>query len=45
MFTWRYLGVLRTREARLGVPRGACASGTPLTHPHHLQVSLGVLGC
>jgi hypothetical protein len=38
------LGVLRTREARLGVPRGAGAGGTPLAYPHNLQVPLCVLG-
>jgi hypothetical protein len=36
--------VLRRWEARLGVPRGARAGGTPLAHTHHLQVSLCVLG-
>jgi hypothetical protein len=34
----------RTREARLGVPRRARAGWTPLAYPHHLQVSLCVLG-
>ncbi len=38
------LRALRPREARLGVPSGARADGTPLAHPHHLQVCLGVLG-
>ena len=36
--------LLRTREARLGVPSWARAGGPPLAHSHHLQVSLGMLG-
>jgi hypothetical protein len=36
--------LLRIREARLGVPRRARTGGPPLAHPHHLQVTLGVLG-
>ena len=35
--------LLRIREARLGVPRRARTGGTPLAHPNHLKVSLGML--
>jgi hypothetical protein len=36
--------LLPLRETRLAVPRWARASGTPLAHTHHLQVSFCVLG-